>query len=261
MDFISFKVIDFIDIALVALLLAQIYRVIRGTAALTIFLGVSILYTVYILVNLFNMELLSQILGQIIGVGAIALVIVFQQEVRRYLLLLGSRTANTNNKFLRRIIRSHGAKTTLDNLFLAELTAALQSMSQSYTGALIVIERSSDLRAYAESGDRVDAELSARLIEAIFFKNSPMHDGAMIIKHSRIQAARCILPTSDNPEISAQLGLRHRAAIGLSEQSDAIVIVVSEERGTISLVESGKITKIEKNDDLLKIVGEKISAS
>ncbi len=257
MDFIDLKIIDILDIALVALLLSQVYRMIRGTAAFSIFLGVAILYGIYIVVRLMNMELLSTILGQIMGVGAIALVIVFQGEIRRYLLLLGSRIAYSRNRFIRRLF-NNSQSFNADEQIINDLSAALRNMSSSLTGALIVIERASDLRAYTQSGDMIDAQVSSRLIEALFFKNSPMHDGAVIIKHNRIEAARCILPTSDNPEIPAHLGLRHRAAVGLSEGTDALVIVVSEEKGTISIVQGGEITPLDKNADVAMVLTAKL---
>ncbi len=258
MDFIDIKIIDILDIALVALLLSQVYRMIRGTAALSIFFGVAILYGIYTVVRLMNMELLSTILGQVMGVGAIALVIVFQGEIRRYLLLLGSRIAYSRNKFIRRLL-NNSQSISIDEQMIAELSSALRNMSSTLTGALIVIERASDLRSYAQSGDIIDGQLSSRLIEALFFKNSPMHDGAAIIKHNRVEAARCILPTSDNPEIPAHLGLRHRAAIGLSEATDALVIVVSEERGSISIVQGGEIISLEKNADIAMILTAKLN--
>lgn len=257
MDFIDFKIIDAIDIAVVALLLLQIYRMIRGTAALTIFVGIFIVYLLYVTVKVLNMDLLSSILGQVVGVGAIALVVVFQQEIRRYLLMLGTRISNNKNRFLRRIFSA--PKNNVELTLVNELSAALCAMSATKTGALIAIERTSDLDIYATSGDIVDGTISTRLIEAIFFKNSPMHDGAMIIKHGRINAARCILPTSDNPAIPPHMGLRHRAAIGLSEHSDALVIVLSEETGKISIVESGEITTLKNSDNLSEKLAEKLA--
>lgn len=238
MDFIDFSVIDAIDIVVVALLLWQVYRAIRGTAALTIFAGILLVYLVWVVVRALGMQLLGLILGQIIGVGVLALIIVFQQEVRRYLLMLGNRYTATRRGFMSRILSNQKSKSQIR--YAEEIAAAAQSMSISHTGALIAIERTSDLDVYAMTGDTIDAKISGRLIENVFFKNAPLHDGAMIIKHDRIWAARCILPSSDNPHIPAHLGMRHRAAIGLTEHSDALVVVVSEETGVISVVEAGK---------------------
>ena len=248
MDFIYFRVLDAIDILVVALLLYQLYRLIRGTAAFTIFMGVFVVYIVWIVVRLLNMELLSMIIGQVIGVGVIALIIVFQPEVRRYLLLLGNRYSTARNKYVRKIFSGTARK--VDIRVVEELTVACSEMSAGRTGALIAIERQSDLQVYATTGDLVDAYLSARLIEAIFYKNSPMHDGAMIIRDNQIHSARCILPSSDNPYIPANLGLRHRAAMGLSEHSDALIIVVSEETGKVSVVENGELTTLKSPGDL-----------
>lgn len=252
MDFLNFGILDAIDILIVAILMLQVYRMIRGTAALTIFAGVFVFYMVWVVVRVLNMELLSLILGQVIGVGVLALLIVFQQEVRRYLLMLGNRYAATNNKFISKLFRhkNESANSIGDQTTVRELTDACLNMARSKTGALIVVERKSNLDVYSSTGDIVDARLSARIIEAIFFKNSPMHDGAMIIRDTRVYAARCILPSSDNPHISAHLGMRHRAAIGVSEHSDALVIVVSEETGRISVVVSGVISTLHSVDDL-----------
>ncbi len=244
-ELIDFSVIDFIDIVVVAVLLYQIFKVVRGTGAMAIFAGIFIIYLGWIVVRLMGMELLSNLLGQVIGVGALALVVVFQQEIRRYLLMLGRRS---NKSFLHKLfIRGSSDFNTEVN---DELLEACISMSKSKTGALIVLEKSTDIGVYAQTGDKVDAEISRRLIEAIFFKNSPLHDGAMIINQGRISAARCILPTSDNPSIPAHLGLRHRAAIGLSENSDAVIIVVSEETGRISVVQNGEITTLKEGREL-----------
>lgn len=249
MDFIDFNILDAIDITIVALLMLQIYKMIRGTTALTIFTGIFAVYLLWLVVRMLNMELLSLILGQVIGVGVLALIIVFQQEVRRYLILLGNRYASAKNRFVRHIFSSQTLST--DNKMVDELIIAAINMSSTKTGALIAIERQSNLMAYSTTGDIVDAQISSRLIEAIFFKNSPMHDGAMIIKQERIHSARCILPSSDNPHIPAHLGMRHRAAIGLSEHGDALVLVVSEESGNISMVLNGEI-KVENNREELR---------
>lgn len=238
MGFIDFGIIDAIDIIVVALLLWQIYRAIRGTAALTIFVGIFLVYLLWVVVRLLEMELLGLILGQVIGVGVLALLIVFQQEVRQYLLIIGKRYSSTRQGFVRRLITNK--HTEQKKQYIEDLAAACFAMSATRTGALIAIERTSDLEVYATTCDRIDAQISNRLVQNIFFKNAPLHDGAMIIKRDRIWAARCILPSSDNPHIPAELGMRHRAAIGLTEHADALVIVVSEETGHVSVVDDGK---------------------
>lgn len=236
MDFIDFSVIDILDVLVVTILLYQIFRVVRGTGAIAIFAGIFVIYLAWIVVRMMGMELLSSLLGQIIGVGSLAIVIVFQQEIRRYLLMLGRRSSKG---IWQKIFTSRQYE--MDSHILDELIDACVSMSNTKTGALIVLERSTDIEVYMSSGDVINAQISKRLIENIFFKNSPLHDGAMIISAGRIAAARCILPTSDNPNIPAHLGLRHRAAVGLSENSDALVIVVSEETGKVSVIENGDI--------------------
>lgn len=236
---ISISIIDVVDILLVAFLLYRLYSMIRGTAAMTIFLGVSVLYVVWLVVRALNMELTSTIIGQVMGAGIIALLIVFQQEVRRFLLYMGSQYKLHRTVALRRFLAPR--RSGLSKSVLIELVVAAQQMGAIKQGALIALERRSDLSAVLETGVPIDAAVQARLLENIFFKNSPLHDGAAIIRHERIAAAQCILPVSNSPSIPPRLGLRHRAAIGLTEESDALVIVVSEETGSVSLVDAGDI--------------------
>lgn len=252
MDFVDFRIVDVIDIFVVALLLWQVYRAIRGTAAMTIFAGIFIVYLLWVVVRAVGMELTGSMLEQIVGVGVLALLIVFQQEVRRYLLMIGNRYSITRKGFMSKVFSSK--KNSAEAKFAEEIATAVQAMSLTKTGALIAIERTSDLDVYAATGDIIDANISSRLIQNIFFKNAPLHDGAMIIKHDRIWAARCILPSSDNLHIPAHLGMRHRAAIGLTEHSDARVVVVSEETGTISVVDSGKRQVIKDYYELLSVL-------
>ncbi len=252
MDFINFSFIDIVDVFVVTILLYQIFRVVRGTGAIAIFAGIFLIYAAWIIVRVLGMELLSSLLGQIIGVGSLAIVIVFQQEIRRYLLMLGRRSSKG---IWQKIFTTRQYE--MDLHIQEELMEACVSMASSKTGALIVIERSTDIEVYMSSGDMINAQISKRLIENIFFKNSPLHDGAMIISGGRIAAARCILPTSDNPNIPAHLGLRHRAAVGLSENSDALIIVVSEETGKISVIENGKIKTLQNSNDLKDIFKRK----
>ena len=240
--FISIRVLDVIDIILVALLFYQIYMLIRGTVAINIFMGIFILYLIWLIVRALNMELLSSILGQIIGVGVIALIIVFQQEIRRFLLLIGTRYFSKNRFSLERFLMIKGKKFE-SPVNIEAIVRACRNMAESKMGALIVIIRKSNLQLFAETGDIINAETSSRLIENIFFKNSPLHDGAMIIKNNLIYAVRCILPLTEKIEMPQSFGLRHRAALGISETTDALVIVVSEETGKISFVKSGEIVE------------------
>ena len=179
-------------------------------------------------------------MGRVLGVGVIALIVIFQPEIRRFLLHLGSRYASANRgSFFRRLFKNRGGVNVVSPELLEELTEACRMMSQENTGALIVLKHKTSLAAIIETGDEVDARISRRLLLNIFFKNSPLHDGALIIANERIQAVRCTLPISANPNIPAQYGLRHKAAVGITEQTDASAIVVSEETGKISFVSNG----------------------
>ncbi|MDY0254797.1 MAG: diadenylate cyclase CdaA [Tenuifilaceae bacterium] len=238
--FISIRILDIIDILLVAILFYQIYMLIRGTVAINIFLGIFAIYIFWLVVKALNMELLSSILGQIIGVGVIALIIVFQQEIRRFLLLLGTRYFSKNRFSIEKMLMMKGEKYDTP-VNIEAIVRACRNMSEAKIGALIVITQKSNLQLYAETGDIINAETSSRLIENIFFKNSPLHDGAMIIKNNLIYAVRCILPLTEKTNLSATYGLRHRAALGISEITDALVITISEETGKISFVFEGDI--------------------
>ncbi|MHC1779948.1 MAG: diadenylate cyclase CdaA [Bacteroidales bacterium] len=249
-DFIKIELIDIIDITLVGILIYQAYKLIKGTAALNIFTGILLFYFIWLVVKALRMNLLSAILGQVIGVGVLALIILFQQEIRRFLLRLGTRYMDSSHKL--RIVNlffgTQGKK--ISNEDLNEITQACRRMSESKTGALIVMARGSSLEFVTESGDRLDAKIGRRLIENIFFKNAPMHDGAMVIASEKIVAARCTLPISENPHIPAYYGMRHRAAVGITEESDSVVIVVSEQTGEISFVSNGEIKKMNSITEL-----------
>ena len=238
---LQIKVLDIIDIVLVAIILFQLYRLIRGTAAFSIFIGIFFLYIFWLVVKALNMELIGSILGQVIGVGVIALIIVFQQEIRRFLLVMGNKYLGRNRFSLSAFFPEGGTEATSAQPELEEIVRACDSMSESKTGALIVIGRRSPLEMYAESGELVDGKITEGLIESIFFKNSALHDGAMIIQNGRILAARCPLPVTDKPGLPSRFGMRHRAAIGITEHSDSYVIVVSEESGKISVVDAAEI--------------------
>lgn len=235
MGFVPFTFIDFIDIILVAMIMFWIYRMTRGTNAPYILSGIIAIYLLWVVVRTLNMELLSTILGQLISVGAIALIIVFQPELRRFLQMIGMRQKQFN--FITRIF-SAGEDTTQTNIL--PIVTACHDMAASKTGALIVIGQESDLRLIAEGGISIDAKVSTPLIRNIFFKNAPLHDGAVIIDGDRIVAAKCILPVTQS-DVPKAYGTRHRAAIGLSEISDAIVVVVSEETGDISIAHGGEL--------------------
>jgi uncharacterized protein (TIGR00159 family) len=233
-------ILDVIDIVLVAIILFQLYRLIRGTAAFSIFLGIFLIYISWLVVKTLNMELISALLGQIIGVGVIALIIVFQQEVRRFLLVLGNRYISRSRFSFTRIFSSVGEDKDTPGV-AEEIVRACESMASKKTGALIVIGRKSSLDLFTEGGEMLNARISAELLETIFFKNAPLHDGAVLIEGGVILAARCPLPITDQVSIPQHFGMRHRAAVGMSEHSDAMVVVVSEESGHITAVISGEI--------------------
>lgn len=237
-EFLSFGIADAIDIILFALLLYQLYRLLRGTAAIRIFWTIVILFLLWKLLTAAHLMLLSAVLGEVISVGVIALIVVFQPEIRKFLLLIGNtRIVKIVSGRFHRNQRNEAFKPVLNSV-----VRACRRMSESKTGALIVFEKETPLDEFIATGERLDAIVSRELIENIFFKNSPLHDGAMIIKNRRIMAARCILPVSDREDISPDLGLRHRSAIGVTTLTDAIVVVVSEETGSISLCQQGDIT-------------------
>jgi uncharacterized protein (TIGR00159 family) len=252
---LHFTILDIIDIVLVAIILFQLYKLIRGTAALSIFVGIFLIYMFWLIVRALNMQLISALLGQVVGVGVIALIIVFQQEVRRFLLVIGNRQLKRRRFSLARLFRT-GEDESGSPREAEEIVRAVESMSGKKTGALIVVGRKSSLDLYSEGGERLDALISAELIETIFFKNSPLHDGAILIEDGKLYAARVPLPITDQVSLPTHFGMRHRAAIGVSEHSDALVVVVSEETGRISVVESGKVkesvTPNELREALLK---------
>ena len=235
MGFIPFTFIDFLDILLVAGLLFIVYKAMKGTSAPYIMVGIVIIYLVWVVVKALNMELLSTILGQIISVGVIALLVIFQPELRRFLFTLGMRQKEMDfiSRFLS-IQRKHSSTKT------SPIASACRDMSEEKIGALIVFRRKDDLQFVIESGIALDATITVSLIKNIFFKNAPLHDGAVVIENNRIIAAKCILPVTQS-NVPKSYGTRHRAAIGLSEMTDAVVLVVSEETGAISIIKGGKI--------------------
>lgn len=236
--FLEIKWVDIVDILLVSLLLYQVYKLMRGSVALSIFFGFLTLYLIFLVVKAAQMELLTAILGQFMGVGVLAVIILFQQEIRKFLLLVGKTTAFNRDTFFNNFWRRDEDPGKFN---LTPVIDASKSLSGSNTGALIVFSKSSPLRFYAESGDELDAVVSKRILLSIFNKYSPLHDGAVIIHDGRIKAARCILPVTDKDNLPAELGLRHRAAVGMTEITDTLVVVVSEETGQMSAVENGNI--------------------
>ena len=250
---LDIRFIDAIDIVLVAIIFFQLYKLIRGTAALSIFIGIFIIYMFWLLVKALNMELIGALMGQVIGVGVIALIIVFQQEVRRFLLVIGNRYMN-RRRFSFGKIFSTVEEETGSPKEAEEIVRATESMASKKTGALIVLGRKSSLDIYSEGGERIDAIISAELLETIFFKNSPLHDGAVLIEDGKIFAARCPLPITDSISLPPRFGMRHRAAIGISEHTDSLVVVVSEESGHITVAEGGEIKEDITPNELRQIL-------
>lgn len=255
MGFVPFTFIDFIDIILVAAIMFWIYRATRGTNAPYIISGIIMIYLMWVVVRTLNMELLSNILGQFVSVGVIALIIVFQPEIRRFLQMIGMRQKRFN--FIARIFnRNDNTSVTI----IAPIVQACREMSAHKTGALIVIGRQSDLRLITEGGIAIDAKISTPLLENIFFKNAPLHDGAVVIEGDRIVAAKCILPVTQS-DVPKSYGTRHRAAIGMSEISDAIILVVSEETGGISIAHGGTIHRDIAPDQLANLLQRHFGAN
>jgi len=238
--FITIRFLDILDIFSVAFLLYQLYLLIKGTVAFNIFIGLFVVYLFWLLIRALNMELLDTLMGQFLGVGVLALIVVFQQEIRRFLLLIGSNN-QINKLFGMEKLFAFDKMKAASNQQLKMLVKACENMARTKTGALIVIAQKSELREFVKTGDKINARISDALLETIFFKNTPLHDGAVIIIGNRIVAARCILPVSEKRDMDPNLGLRHRAAVGITEETDAVSIIVSEEKGKISLARAGHI--------------------
>lgn len=249
--FISFRLTDAIDIFLVAVILYLLYNMVKGTSAVNIFIGLALIYIVWIVIKALDLKLLSSLMGKFINVGVIAVMVVFQQEIRKFLLYIGSnefiRSRNWKNIFKLSLSGTSSDEIVLDK---EEIITACFNMSETKTGALIVISRKSDLKFYVNTGEIVDSALSARMLENIFYKNSPLHDGAVIIINNRIVAARCVLPVTEKENFPANYGMRHRAAVGITETTDAVVISVSEQTGSVSLTMKGEIKANLTKDEL-----------
>lgn len=239
--FIKVYWIDLIDIVLVAILLYQLYYIVKGTVAINILIGILAFYVLWLIVRVLNMHLFGSILGKFIDVGFIALLIVFQQELRRFLLFIGTSDFFANgklNKVLTNFKLKNSKEPTLD---INAIVKACKNMSATKTGALIILTTNNDLKFYINTGDEINAKVSVRMIESIFYKNSPLHDGAIIISNNIITGARCVLPVTELDDFPAHLGMRHRAAVGITENTDAIAITVSEQTGDITYTKGGEL--------------------
>lgn len=251
LDFLDYSFLDILDVVLVATLLYYVYKLLRGTAAINIFIGITIIFLIWKITQALEMEMLSGILGTLTSGGVIALIVVFQQEIRKFLLMLGTTNFSSKRNFLKQLnFMKSEVHIETDVQTIVE---SCSSMGDSKTGALIVIERDQKLDFVKTSGDAMNAEINKPILESIFYKNSPLHDGAIIIKDNIIVATRIILPLSDK-ELPTRFGLRHRAAIGITEKSDAICLVVSEETGKTSYIKDGEFVLYENEFSLIETI-------
>jgi diadenylate cyclase len=256
--FLEVGLSDLLDILLMALLIYQLYRIVRGSLAFYIFFGIIALYLLSLMADAFEMPLMSGVLGQFVNIGVLGLLIVFQPEVRRFLLQLGKNSDIRKLEFWRRFNIRNYTLTVAQSQEVEEVVRALQQMSESHTGALLVIPTTSRLQFFANTGVSLQAQINADLLLSIFHKNGPLHDGAVIISDGRIQAARCVLPVSENTSLPAHLGLRHRSAVGITEVSDATALVVSEENGTISSAKEGQLRQNLSEKEIRQILAESL---
>lgn len=242
------RFIDLIDIFLVAVLMYQLYKITKGTVAVNILIGLFSFIGFWFIVKALNMELLGGILDTLVSVGAIALIVLFQQEIRKFLLLIGSRYNVSSWFALDKVLVKN--KAGMLKIYVKPIVKACMNMSRTKTGALIIISKSSDLLDITKTGELLNSVISSAVLESIFFKNSPLHDGAVIISQNKVKAARCILPISHNTDLPDELGLRHRAGLGIAQSTDAQVVIVSEESGNVSYAHKGKLVHDITFDDL-----------
>lgn len=254
MTFLDIRLIDLVDIVLVAYLMYRVYKLIKGTVALNILIGIFAFVLLWLLIKAFNMELSASIMDNFVNVGVLAFIVVFQQEIRRFLLLLGSKY-NLSSKFSLDKVFMTESKGMMD-IYNIPVVRACTAMTKTNTGAIIVISKNSELIDYVQTGELINGVISTQLLENIFFKNSPLHDGAVIITRNKIKAAGCILPVSQNTTLPKKVGLRHRAAMGITEATDAVAIVVSEETGRISFFSKGQMEMGVSPDELKELLSK-----
>ena len=251
LDFLDFSVLDALDIVLVAVLLYYVYKLLKGTVAINIFIGIALIVLIWKITEALQMKMLSGLLGALLSLGAIAVLIVFQPEVRKFLLMLGSTNFANKRSFLNQLkFLNTEIHTTMD---VEAIVHACESMASTNTGALIVLERTHNLDFVKSSGDKMNAEVNQPILESIFYKNSPLHDGAMIIKENFIIATRTVLPLS-NKTLPSRFGLRHRAAIGITEKTDALCLIVSEETGKMSYIKDGEFVLYKNANELIETI-------
>ena len=251
-DFLQMKIVDILDIILLGVIIFLAFRWLRGSSAMSIFVAIVSLYIIRVLVGAFDMRLMTAIMDMILDVGVLALIVIFQPEIRKFLIRLGNRYMNNakGRELIDKILGKKNGTNMSASEEVNEITEACRRMSEEKTGALIVITHKNPLEEVTGTGDRIDAGIHRRLITNLFFKNSPLHDGALVISGDRIVAARCTLPITERTNIPAHYGMRHKAAIGITEESDADAIVVSEETGKISFVKNGSVTAINNINEL-----------
>ena len=237
----KFTLVNIIDILLVAIIIYQLYRLLKGSLAFNMFIGLLTIYIFWLIVKYFKMPLLEWTLGEFTKVGFIAILIVFQQEIRKFLLIVGKRSFLAEKKSIFRFLPWNWKIEKTFHTNFEEIVDVCEYLAQTRQGAIIVFPKTSEMKFIGSSGESIDSHITKRLLISIFNKFSPLHDGAVIIASSRIKAANVVLPVSDNPEIQNKYGLRHLSAIGITEQTDAIVLVVSEERGTVAVAKGGKL--------------------
>ncbi|RKR12399.1 uncharacterized protein (TIGR00159 family) [Maribacter vaceletii] len=258
MDFLNFldlRITDIIDIILVAILLYYIYKLIRGSVAINIFIGIVIVWGFWKLTELLGMEMISSMVGAFMQVGLIALIIVFQQEIRKFLLMIGSTNFSNKRNFIKhfKFLKQESLSTSVN---VDELISACDKMATTKTGAIIVLERNNSLDFIKSSGDTMHIEINQPIVESIFYKNSTLHDGAAVVSGNYIVATRVILPVSNERSIPLRFGLRHRAAVGITEKTDALAIVVSEETGLISYIKNGEFILYKDTQELIEMIKE-----
>jgi uncharacterized protein (TIGR00159 family) len=251
LDFLDFSFLNILDIVLVAILLYYIYKLLKGTVAINIFIGIALVVLIWKITQALHMEMLSGLLGTLISVGAIAILIVFQPEVRKFLLMLGSTNFTHRRNFLKQLKFLQSEITnTMD---VEAIISACESLAEKKMGAIIVLERNQNLDFIKSTGDSMNAEVNKPILESIFYKNSPLHDGAVIIKENFITAARVVLPLSQK-QLPNHFGLRHRAAVGVTEKTDALCLVVSEETSKISFFKDGEFVLFNSNKELIETI-------
>ena len=255
--FWDFGIIDFIDVFLVALLLYYVYKLVKGTVAINIFIGIIVIYSVWKLTDFLKMNMLHNIFDGFMKVGIIALIVVFQPEIRKFLLMVGSTNLSGKGKIFRKMKFLKTEVETETNV--DAIITACNKMGATLTGALIVFERNNNLDFLISTGDEMNINVTQPIIESIFFKNSPLHDGAIIIKNNIVKATRVILPVNNEKKIPERFGLRHRAAIGITEKTDALAIVVSEESGQISYIKNGEFVMYNDTQDLAKMIKDDLA--